>query len=147
MDASNQIMALFAMGRILNFKNNFIMETNELSKKRKITGWVIAGLITALLLFSAMGKFSMAEMAENFAIWGLGDWITIIAIGEIISALLFLFPKTNIFGAFLLSAHMGGAIVTHMSHGEPFMVQSFILILVWITAFVRNPALLYSFKS
>lgn len=119
----------------------------ELSKKRKIIGWIMAGLLTAMLLFSAMGKFTMPEMADNFTKWGLGDWRTIIAIGEIISALLFLFPKTNIFGAFLLSSHMGGAIVVHMGHGEPFMVQSIILILVWITAFVRNPQLLANFKS
>jgi len=56
----------------------------ELSKGRKITGWVLAGLLTALFLFSAMGKFSMAEMAENFNKWGLAEWITIIAIGEIL---------------------------------------------------------------
>tara|TARA_R110002167_G_scaffold70337_2_gene198187 strand:- start:6501 stop:6866 length:366 start_codon:yes stop_codon:yes gene_type:complete len=118
----------------------------ELSKGRKITGWAIAGLITALLLFSAMGKFTMPEMAENFTKWGLGDWRTIIAIGEIVSALLFLFPKTNIFGAFLLSSHLGGAIVIHMSHGETFIFQSVILILIWVTAFVRNPVLLSKFK-
>ncbi len=121
--------------------------TTELSKKRKITGWVISGLLTAMLLFSAMGKFTMPEMAENFAKWGLSDWITIIAIGEAISAILFLFPKTNIFGAFLLSSHLGGAIVVHMGHGEPFMVQSVILILVWAAAFVRNPELLAKFKN
>ena len=119
--------------------------TTELTKGRKISGWVIAGLITALLLFSAMGKFMMPEMAENFTKWGLGDWRTIIAVGEIISALLFLLPKTNIFGAFLLSSHLGGAIVVHMGHGEPFMVQSVILILVWTAAFVRNPELLAKF--
>ena len=119
----------------------------ELSKGRKITGWIIAGLITALLLFSAMGKFTMPEMAENFTKWGLDDWRTIIAVGEIISALLFLFPKTNIFGAFLLSSHLGGAIVIHMSHGESFIFQSIILIVIWVTAFVRNPELLAKFKK
>jgi len=119
----------------------------ELSKGRKITGWIIAGLITALLLFSAMGKFTMPEMAENFTKWGLDDWRTIIAFGEIISALLFLFPKTNIFGAFLLSSHLGGAIVIHMSHGESFIFQSIILIVIWVTAFVRNPELLAKFKK
>jgi len=119
----------------------------ELSKGRKITGWILAGVLTALFLFSAMGKFSMAEMAENFNKWGLAEWITIIAIGEIVSALIFLFPKTNIFGVLLLSAHMGGAIVIHMSNGEPFIVQTVILILVWVTGFVRNPELLAKFKS
>ncbi len=119
----------------------------ELSKGRKITGWVLAGVLTALFLFSAMGKFSMPEMANNFNKWGLGDWITIIAIGEAISALIFLFPKTNIFGMLLLSAHMGGAIVIHMSNGEPFIVQTVILILVWVTGFIRNPELLAKFRN
>jgi len=119
----------------------------ELNKGRKITGWILAGVLTALFLFSAMGKFSMAEMAENFNKWGLAEWITIIAIGEIVSVLIFLFPKTNIFGVLLLSAHMGGAIVIHMSNGEPFIVQTVILILVWVTGFVRNPELLAKFKS
>ena len=119
----------------------------ELSKTRKITGWVMAGLLTAMLLFSAMGKFTMPEMAENFTKWGLGDWITIVAIGELISALLFLFPKTNIFGLLLLSSHLGGAIVVHMSHGESFIAPSIILVLVWITGFVRNHELLAKFKN
>jgi hypothetical protein len=120
---------------------------NKITKQRKIIGWVFAGLISALLLFSAMGKFTMPEMAENFAKWGLADWLTIIAIGEIISALLFLFPKTNIFGVFLLSSHLGGAIVIHMSHAESFVFQSVILILIWLTAFVRNPELLSKIKQ
>ena len=38
----------------------------QLSITRKIIGWVVAGLIAALLLFSAMGKFTMPEMTENF---------------------------------------------------------------------------------
>lgn len=37
------------------------METKEMSKGRKITGWVIAGLVTAMLLFSAMGKFTLRQ--------------------------------------------------------------------------------------
>jgi len=134
------------MAHIQNFNEKSNIMENQISKTRKIIGWVIAGLITALLLFSAMGKFTMPEMAESFTKWGLGDWRTIIAIGEIVSALLFLFPKTNIFGAFLLSSHLGGAIVTHMSHEESFMFQSLILILIWVTTFVRNPELLSKFK-
>ncbi|MDN5202299.1 hypothetical protein QQ008_13015 [Fulvivirgaceae bacterium BMA10] len=39
----------------------------------------------------------------------------------------------------LLSAHMGGAIVIHMSHGEPFIAQSVILIMVWASGIIRNP--------
>ncbi len=113
-----------------------------LSKNRKFAGWVSAGIITVLLLFSAYGKFMMPEMAVNFEKWGLGNWRNVIACGEIIATLLFLFPRTNIFGVLLLSALMGGAIAIHMSHGEPFIIQSAILVLVWVTGFIRNPLLL-----
>lgn len=113
-----------------------------LPKNRRIAGWVLAGLITALFLFSAYGKFMMPEMASNFEKWGLGNWRTIIACGEITASLLFIFPRTNLFGVLLLSAHMGGAIVIHMSNDEPFIIQSTILILVWVTGFIRNPLLL-----
>ena len=119
----------------------------EMRKGRKITGWVMAGLLAAMLLFSAMGKLTMPEMAENFAKWGLSEWITIVAIGEIIAVLVFLFPKTSVFGLLLLSAHFGGAIVTHMSHGEPFVVQAGILVFIWVTGFVRNPELMAKFKN
>lgn len=113
-----------------------------LSKNRKFAGWVSAGIITVLLLFSAYGKFMMPEMAVNFEKWGLGNWRNVIACGEIIATLLFLFPRTNIYGVLLLSAHMGGAIIVHVSHAEPFILPLVILILIWVTGFIRNPLLL-----
>jgi len=119
----------------------------ELTKGRKTTGWVLAGLLTAMLLFSAMGKFTMPVMIENFTKSGLDDWRIIIAIGEIMATLLFLLPKTNILGSFLLSSYFGGAILMHMTTGESIMVPTILLIVIWITTFVRNPELLAKFKS
>lgn len=117
-----------------------------LSRNRKIAGWVLAGLIAAMLLFSSYAKFMMPEMAANFERWGLGNWRIIVACGEIIATLLFLFPRTNIYRVLLLSAHMGGAIIVHMSHAEPFIIQLAILVLVWVTGFVRNPFILATLK-
>lgn len=88
----------------------------------------------------------MPEMAANFERWGLGNWRFVIACGEIIAALLFLFPRTNIYGVLLLSAHMGGAVAVHMSHSEPFIFPVVILALVWVTGFVRNPFILATLK-
>lgn len=109
------------------------------SKLRVISGWVLAGLLTALFLFSAMGKFTNPQMMGQLK---LGDWSTIIAIGEIMSTLLFLFPKTNKWGILLLSAYMGGAIVAHMITAQSIIMPSVILILIWITGFIRNTELL-----
>lgn len=72
----------------------------------------------------------------------LGDWRIIIAIGEIVSSLLFLIPKTNKIGLLLLSSYMGGAIIIHMTGGMSIILPSVVLILVWITGFLRNPELL-----
>ena len=40
---------------------------------------------------------------------------------------------------------MGGAIVTHMQHGEPYHTQSIMLVVIWITGFLRYPQVLQSF--
>jgi len=112
----------------------------EISKTSKIVSWVIAGLLTALFLFSASGKlFLHPEQMEQMK---LGDWRIIIALGEIASILLFLFPKTNKFGVLLLSSYMGGAIIIHMTGGMSIVMPVVVLILVWVVASLRNPELL-----
>ena len=63
------------------------------------------------------------------------------------SALLFLVPLTHSLGLLLLSAYMGGAIVTHMQHGESYIAQSVILALIWVTGFLRHSELLQSFRT
>ena len=111
--------------------------STEISKSRKFAGWIIAGLLTALYLFSASGKlFLHPEQMEQMK---LGDWRIIIALGEIGSALLFLFPKTNRYGTLLLSSYMGGAIIIHMTGGINIMMPSVVLVLVWVVSYLRKP--------
>jgi hypothetical protein len=111
----------------------------EVSKTNKIIAWVISGLLTALFFFSASEKFLHPEQMAQMH---LGSWHIIIAIGEIGSALLFLFPKTNKLGTFLLSSYMGGAIIIHMTGGLSILLPSTVLVLVWITGILRNPEFL-----
>lgn len=119
-----------------------------MNKVRRITGWVLAGLLTALFFMSALQKLSDGqEMVENFKKWGLEGKLMLVGIEELAAALLFIVPKTSSLGVLLLSAHMGGAIVIHMSNAEPFIFQSVILVLIWVTAWIRNPATLSSFSK
>jgi len=109
---------------------------NQISKLNSISAWVIAGLLSALFLFSAAGKlFLDPEQMEQMK---LGHWRVTIAVGEILSALLFLFPKTNKLGTLLLSAYMGGAIIIHMTGATNIVVPSLVLVLVWFVGFLRN---------
>tara|TARA_R110002050_G_scaffold149251_1_gene275643 strand:- start:9392 stop:9751 length:360 start_codon:yes stop_codon:yes gene_type:complete len=113
------------------------MMTTEISKTRKIAAWVIAGLLTALYLNSAIGKLFLHP--EQMGQMNLADWRIIIALGEITSALLFLFPKTNKFGTLLLSSYMGGAIIIHMTGGMSIAMPAIVLIFVWVGFYLRNP--------
>ena len=127
---------IFVEIKIIIIQINHIM---KISKSSKIVSWVIAGLLTALYLFSASGKlFLHPEQMEQMK---LGDWRVIIALGEITSALLFLFPKTNKYGTLLLSSYMGGAIILHMTGGMSIAMPTVVLILVWVVAYLRNPEL------
>lgn len=112
--------------------------TTEISKTRKIVGWILSALLVALFLFSAVMKFADPSKFDP----KLLDWRIIIAIGEIVSAILFLFPRTNLYGVLLLSSYMGGAIMVHMMNGLSIMMPSVVLVLVWIVGFVRNSELL-----
>ena len=69
----------------------------------------------------------------------LADWRIIIALGEIVSALLFLFPKTNKVGTLLLSSYMGGAIIIHMTGGIGIVMPVVVLMFVWVGFYLRNP--------
>ena len=118
------------------------------SKARRITAWVLSTLITLLFLISAVFKFLRPpEVMEPVQKWNLTDELTMIGIGELVSALLFFIPKTHSLGVLLLSAYMGGAIVTHMQNDEPYITQAILLVVIWMTAYLRDPAVLQSFRK
>jgi uncharacterized membrane protein YphA (DoxX/SURF4 family) len=110
----------------------------DILRFKKIAAWIIAGLLTALFVNSGVNKFLHPEMMAQMH---LANWQVIIAIGEITSAILFLFPKTNKIGTLLLSAYMGGAIIIHMTSNTSILMASAVLILVWVVAYLRNPEL------
>jgi len=110
-----------------------------LTSIKSIVAWVIAAGLTLLFVYSAYGKLSNPVQMEQM---NLGSWRVIIALGEIVSALLFLIPKTNKIGTLLLSSYMGGAIIIHMTAGLSIVFPTGVLILVWLTGILRNISLI-----
>ncbi|MBA3438404.1 MAG: DoxX family protein [Pyrinomonadaceae bacterium] len=87
-------------------------------------------MLTLMFTGSAIGKLMGAQpMVEMFAKWELRDHLFLIGATELISALLFFIPRTTPLGMSLLSAYLGGAIVTYMQNGEPYFVPAVMLIL------------------
>jgi hypothetical protein len=112
-------------------------------KTRNIIGWTLSILLTLALLASATFKLiGGEEMAKNAPLMGLSlDSLKYIGVIEILSALLFLIPRTGVLGTLLLAAYLGGAIVTHLEHGQAITSPVVLQCLVWITAVIRFPEL------
>ena len=121
-------------------------------KTNKTVAWVLTGLISLAFLGSAAGKFMANEealkMAETFGI----DARTYLMIGviELICLMLFIIPRTGILGTLLLAAYMGGAIATHLEHGESIIAPCIVQTVLFLFAFYRFPdlrSLLFNYKK
>jgi hypothetical protein len=113
------------------------------SKTQQIVGWVLAGLVAALFLFSASGKLTgnpdALKMAANFGLDASS--FKMLGLVELVATLLFLYPRTGVLGTLLLAAYMGGAIATHLEHGDSVVAPCVIQAFVWIVAVFRFPEL------
>ena len=119
---------------------------NEPKKWAWITGLVLHLLIAALLLFAgSMGIFMWASGKVPEEAGAIGQLMWLIGAGQIITALLLAIPRTSSLGVLLTSGFWGGTICLHMSKGEPFWMQSTLLLVTWIAAYLRMPAMFSSF--
>ena len=85
------------------------------------------------------------QVVDGFTKIGVGEYTQLLGVFELAFFILFLFPKTMRTGFLLLSCFMGGAIATHISHGDAPFQPLFPLILLWITAYLKDPYIfLYS---
>lgn len=112
-------------------------------KTKNLLQWISAGFVAAIFVMSGVMKFNLpAEMVEKMASQGITPSIAkTLAVIEILSAVLFLLPRTAVLGTLLLAAYMGGAIAIHLSYGESLIAPCVIQALVWIVAVWRNPEL------
>ena len=106
-------------------------------------GWVITGVLSLLLLFSAVMKLvGGPEVTEGLAHLGLPARLIVpLAILEAACTVLYLIPATSVLGAILLAGYMGGAICTHWRVGDPFYLQVLVAILIWVGIYLREPRL------
>lgn len=119
------------------------MTTVHGSKKAFWSGWVISGLVSALLFFSASGKVTQSAQAlEGLGKAGYSEAAILpIGVAELVFTILFLIPRTNVLGAAFLTAYLGGAVATHIHLGDSFLMPVLVAVFVWIAAWLRTPAL------
>jgi len=112
-------------------------------RARVWTGRVLTGLIAAFLLFDAVCKLiPLAFVLEASARLGF-DATTIRILGAVLTAatLLHLFPRTQLFGAVLVTTYLGGATATHVLTHTPFWFPVAMGVLLWLAYYLRDDGL------
>ena len=113
------------------------------NKPQIIIGWTFSGIILILMAASAIDKISGSahslEMTQSFGI--TPDVYRVLGIIELTSVILFMIPRAGVLGLLLLSSYLGGAIATHLQHGQSIIFPAAIEALIWTTALIRYPQL------
>jgi DoxX-like protein len=113
---------------------------------REIVGKILIAFGGVMLIASAGAKFAhVPQVVTQLGGFGFeGNRLMLIATLELLSALLFLVPSSRSIGVLLVSAFMGGAIATHLQHGQSLLLPAVCLSLVWVGAWLRHPEVLRS---
>lgn len=118
------------------------------ARSRHIGGTILIFLAGIALTMSAIVKFAgIPGVVHTMAAQGFSDGkLTLVATLEILSAALFLFPRTRPFGVLVLSAFLGGAISTHVRMDEYAKAVGplVLLTLAWTGTWLRHPQALWS---
>lgn len=116
-------------------------DTNtSISKGARIAGWILTILPCLLFAMSAAMKFIQpAGFDEGLKHMGWDPaTMKYIGIVELACAAIYLFPRTAVLGAILLTGYMGGAIATHVRVGDMVFTQILIGIVIWFALWLRD---------
>ncbi len=117
------------------------IQTAPVSKKRIWTGRVFSALPVLLLLFSAISKLMKPPaVVQGFAQYGYPEHLLgILGVVEMLCAILYVIPRTSIFGAILVTGYLGGATATNVRVGDPSFVLPVLLgVFAWGGLFLRD---------
>jgi hypothetical protein len=107
------------------------------------TGWVLSILPSLFLLMDAVMKLVKPPFVVERTV-GLGfseEVIVPLGVALLVSTLLYLFPLTSGLGAILVTGYLGGAVATHLHHGDPAWQIVFPVIfgvVLWIGLVLRD---------
>ena len=108
------------------------------------TGRVLGAVPVLLMGFSAVMKLIQhPSVIEGMAKFGFPEKLIVpIGLLEISCAILYVIPKTSVFGAVLVAAYLGGATVTLVRVGDPAWLFPVVTgICAWLGLWLREPRL------
>lgn len=114
----------------------------KVAQIRIVTGVALIGLVSVALVGAGITKLAHAGgITKELETFGFaGPWIIFLGAIEIVSAVSLAVPRTRALGLLLITGFLGGAIATHLQHGQPPFAPAVLLALGWIGVRLRHPA-------
>ena len=113
----------------------------------KIIGRIVTGLPVLFLAFDGAVKLANPSfVTEASAKLGLPSGISVgLGVVLLASLALYLFRRTALIGAVLLTGYLGGAVLAHLRVGDPFashvLMPVYVGILLWVGLYLRDERL------
>lgn len=120
---------------------------NTVSKPARWISYIMSGLVILFMLLDSILKFvKPPDVIEGTLALGFSEAdIAIIGALGLVSTLLYIFPRTSILGAILLTGYFGGAVATHLRLNNPLFSHTLFTvyfgIFVWGGLWLRNTKL------
>jgi hypothetical protein len=126
------------------------MTDQQPARGQLIAGRILSGLVILFLLFDAGLKLVAPEVAIKYSPPDLG-WplevgtMYMLGLLLLIPTLLYIWPRTAVIGAILITGYLGGAIATHLRIGSPLfshiLFGAYLGVMLWAGLWLRSPAL------
>lgn len=106
-------------------------------------GWALTLLPALFLLFGAINSLLLTDQVrEGMTHMGYPESAARpIGVVLLVSVALYLFPRTAVLGAILLTGYLGGAVATHVRAADPLHLTLFPAVfgvIVWLGLFFRD---------
>ncbi|WP_425453931.1 DoxX family protein [Paenibacillus flagellatus] len=138
------------MERELKMKTVTNAETNrksEMSKARVWTARIMSGIVILFMLFDGIGKMVGPEPVVK-ATLELGfteRHMAVMGVLGLLSTVLYMIPRTSVWGALLLTGYLGGAMAAQLRVDAPLFSNLFfplyVAIILWGALWLRDERL------
>lgn len=108
-------------------------------KVKKVIDIIVTIIPVLLILMSGFMKLTGApQVVTKLTEIGVGPYVKMFGIMELVFAVLFIFPQTMRMGFILLSCYFAGAMATDLSHGITVANSMMVLVFVCVSALIRD---------
>lgn len=117
------------------------------STSTRRAGYVLTGLAALFLAFdTALKVFVLGPAVEGTTALGYpASSVFGIGVIQLVCLVLYLFPRTAVLGALLLTAYLGGAVATHVRVASPLASHTlfpvYVAAVLWGRLYLREPRL------